>query len=299
MAKFELPSQAGFPDAVKIGKYLIDRLGASYTVDHQTEKFVGERAGRRGIFGRWLNITLVGDMTVIVSNNPLFGTAIRFYLQPGRSLLEVRGIIPNQTLRQTVLPWFGLALMLGAISFLPIVIGIPIFLGWLPLYLLLPRLCALSLTGSITRMLADTDGCRAAGIEALRVSASGHDTISPEQAGRFRTLGVGKTLLGLLIAGGATFYATTQLGRPYSAMLWDDTLRECSIAAGFGLTLACIGVSSWFLRRVSWLKSGLLLVVLSGLCAGAWALVAPQICPPSQVPKAIPQAEPAVTKGSI
>lgn len=41
-----------------------------------------------------------------------------------------------------------------------------------------------------------------------------------------------------------------------------------------------VGISSLFLRRVGWLTSGLSLVVFCGLCAGAWAIVAPKVCPP-------------------
>jgi len=281
MARFELPSNY---DESRIGKYLTDQLGSGYQFDYQTDELKIASVGRRGDLTRWLNESLFGSMTLVVSNNPLVGTALRFYPKSQYTLVVVRGIIPNETLRKSVLPWIALAVMFCALIVLQNGLGMAIFFGCLPLYLLLPRICAMSISRRVGRLLADADACRAAGIDPPPVIAIEIEKASPEQATRFRTFGGAKIILGLAIAGGATNYATTQLGRPYTSMLWEDTLYGCSIAAGLGLTLVYVGISNWFLRPAGWLKIGLMLVILIGLCAGGWAIVAPQVCPPRDKP---------------
>lgn len=295
MTRFELPSSAGFPTAEKIGKYLTAQLGPSYKFEHQDDELAQTFGGRRGALGRWLNESIFGDMTVVVSNNPLFGTAIRIYEQGSSALLVVQGIIPHATLRKKVFPILGMLVGLGALIGINHWIGGVIFLGWLPLYFLIPRLCAMSLTAKVGRLLADADACLAAGIDPPPVSTLAR--LTPAQAGRIRAFGLARIVLGLVIVVAATIFAMTELGRPYASR--SETLFLFSIAAGFGLMWVYVGIGRWSLRHVGWLKSGLMLVAFCGLCAGTGALVAARAFPPRQPPIAIPQAQPAVDKNDV
>lgn len=299
MSRFEFSSGDGlFSGAEKIGKYLTSQLGPRYKFNHQSDELKSARPGPRGDLTRWVNESIFGDHTIVVSNNSLFGTAIRFFPQKRSTLLVVRGIIPNEMLRKTVFPWLTLAVMFGALIGLQNGVGIAIFCGCLPLYFLLPRLCAIPLTGRVNRFLADADACRAAGIDPPPVNVMDFRKASPEQASQFRAFGIAKIILGLATAGWATQYATTQLGRPYTSMLWEDTLFGCSIAAGMGLMFAYVGASGLFLRRIGWIASGFSLVVLCGLCATAWSIVAPRVCPPRDTPMSIQAQETSVMSSS-
>lgn len=296
MSRFELPSGAGFSDAEKIGKYLVEQLSPGYKFEDQDDELAQTFAGRRGALGRWLNESVFGYMTLVVSNNPLFGTAIRFHQRDNSTLLVVQGIIPNATLRQKILPIPGMVVGFGALVGIDHWIGGAIFLGWLPLYFLIPRLCAMSLTGNVERLLADTNACRAAGIDPPPVSELAR--LTPAQAGRIRAFGLARIVLGLVIAIGATIWASTELGHRYANR--SETLFLFSIASGFGLMWVYVGISRWSLRHVGWLKSGIMLVVFGGLCAGAGAIVASRAFPPHRPSiDVVPQAAPAVDKNAV
>ncbi len=292
MTRFELSAGAGFLDAEKIGKYLTQQLGAGYKFDHQDDELARTSAGRRGALGRWLNESLFGSMTLVVSNNPLFGAAIRFHQRDHSTLLVVHGIIPHATLRKTVFPCLGMVVGFGALLAIDHWIAGAIFFGWLPLYFLIPRLCAMSLTAKVGRLLANADACRAAGIDPPPVRELAK--LTPAQSGRFRAFGLARIVLGVVIAVGATIWASTEFGRPYSSR--SETLFLFSIASGFGLMWISVGISQWSMRHVGWLTSGLMLLVFGGLSAGAGAMVASRAIPLRQPPIAIPQAAPAVDK---
>lgn len=294
MSRFELPSSIGFQSVEKIGKYLTERLGPKYKFEDQDDELAQTVAGRRGALGRWLNESVFGYMTLVVSNNPLFGAAIRFHQRDNGTLLAVQGIIPNATLRKKVFPCLGMALMVFAFMAPNAEIGLAIFFGWLPLYFLIPRLCALSLTRKVERLLADTDGCRAAGIDPPPVNELAK--LTPAQRARFRAFGIARMVLGLAIIVGAAIGATSVIDEKYHR---DEDLIYCSIAAGFGLMWVYVGGNRLYLRRAGWLKSGLMFVLFSGVCAGAVLVVASRAFPPRQLPIAIPQAAPAVDKNAV
>lgn len=292
MARFELPSGAGFTDAEKIGKYLTTQLGSGFRFDHHDDKLAQTFAGQRGALGRSLNEKIYGYMTLVVSNNPLFGAAIRFHQQDNHTLLVVQGIVPNSTLRKIIFPCVVMAVMLAGSIALNNVFGLVMFFGTLPLYLLIPRLCAMPLTAKVGRLLADSDACRAAGIDSPPVSELAR--LTSAEAGRFRLFGLVRIVLGLVIVVGATTWAATELGRPYANR--SETLFLFSIASGFGLMWVYVGISRWSMRYVGWLKSGLMMVVFGGLSAGAGVILGSRAFPPRPQPVAIPQAAPAADK---
>lgn len=285
MTRFEVPSHAAFQDAEKFGKYLAHQLGPSYKFDHQEDELAQAFAGRRGASGRMLNEWVFGYMTLVVSNNPLFGAAIRFHERDNRTLLAVQGIISNATLRKKVFPILGMMLMFGAFMAPNAEIGLAIFFGWLPLYFLIPRLCALRLTREVERLLADAVGCRAAGIDPPPVSELAK--LTPAQRASFRAFGIARIVLGVAIVVGAAIGATSIVDHKYNR---NEDLIYCSIAAGFGLMWVYVGVNRFYLRRAGWLKSGLMLVLLSGACAAGVVFVAEKMFPPPQqrLPMAVP-----------
>lgn len=296
MSQFDLPSGAGFSDAEKIGKYLTTQLGSGYKFDHQEDKLAETFGGRRGALGRWLNESVFGDMSVVLSNNPLFGAAIRFYLQGSRTQLVVHGIVPNPTLRKIVFPCLGMVLGIGALVGLQNAVGLAIFFGWLPIYLMIPRLFALPLTGKIGRMLNDAEACRAAGIDPPPVSELA--SLTPAQAGQFRVLGLVGIVLGLVISVGTTIWAMAEFARPYASR--GETLFLFSTACGFGLMWVYVGISRWSMRRVGWLKCAVALVLFGGLCAGAGAIVSSQVTAPAKPSlDVMPQAGPIVDKNTV
>jgi hypothetical protein len=157
MPQFTLPP-GGDSWSGEVHRLLARGLGGRYRIDLQTEKLF------RGAGG--CSLVFEPSNMLVVSGNPLFGTAIRFRRRPhgDSTLVKVGGVVPDEESRKKWAPLLATACSLVALMLFEKGVGLALMLAAVSLYFALPRLLAARLTARVAALLRDGEACEEAGL---------------------------------------------------------------------------------------------------------------------------------------